>query len=727
MQRKFYSSQRILGVVGLSVISVVNAQQQQPVSAEPVSAPAPGVVISRVEVTGTADAYDARRDDTAAKIVVNNAELVKYGDASVVEALKRVPGVTVTSTGRGSDIRMRGLGGGYTQILVNGERAPVGFSIDSLSPGQVERIEVIRSATAEFSTESIAGTINIVLKKVVKQAQRQVQFGYGGDATERTPRIGVLLSDRDGDFSYSLSGNARSTGFDRNGLILETGEDLAGRSNQFRTTNSHETGRFEIANIIPRLNWKMSNGDTLSSESVFTYTRYRFNAEQVTTTLLGSAPLFPAIDWNIRTHNAFLKSDLVWKTRLSPASMLEVKVGAQGSRADNDSRREGNASMPLNNRIDVKATDKGLSSSGKLSHKIGEAHQLIAGWEASHNERDETNDEFDLAAGAGVPILASTGLKGKITRSAAFVQDEWTVTPNWSVYLGVRGERIDTDITAGRRVQSTSNVWSPIAQTLIKFPNLPNDQLRLALTRTFKAPDVGNLLPRRRKYEINSATNPDIEGNPDLQPELARGVDATYEHYFTKNALFSVGLSSRKFDNYTLTEVSYGADGRWVGRPINAGSATIRGLELETKFPLGLVWKNAPAIEVRGSLSRNWSSVAQVAPPGNRVAQQIPLSATLAMDYTHGALTTGGSLVFLKGAWTRVTAAQSVASFNRREFDVYALWKLNPMQQLRVTVGNVLGQDTTAASQYRGIDGSTTRTTIASGQVSVRALFEHKF
>lgn len=726
MQFRSYDSQRILGIVGLSVVSVVNAQQQ-PVSGRPGSARTPSVVIPQVVVTGTADAYDPRRDDTAAKIVVNNAELVKYGDASVVEALKRVPGVTVTSTGRGSDIRMRGLGGGYTQILVNGERAPVGFSIDSLSPGQVERIEIIRSATAEFSTESIAGTINIVLKKVVKQVQRQVQIGYGGDATERTPRFVVLLSDRDGDFSYSLSGNARSTWFDRNGLIQETGEDSAGRSYQFRTTDSHETGRFEIANIIPRLNWKRSNGDTLSSESVFTYTRYRFNAEQVTTTLFGGAPLYPAIDWNIRSHNAFLKSDLIWKTRLNPDSLLEVKVSAQGSRADNDSSREGYASMPLQNRIDVKTTDRGLSSSGKLAHKVGAAHQLTAGWEASRNERDETNGEFDLTSGADAPTLTSTGLTGTITRSAAFVQDEWTVTPNWSVYLGVRGERIDTDISSGRRVESTAHVWSPIAQTLIKFPNLPNDQLRLALTRTFRAPDILSLLPRRRKYEINSATNPDIEGNPDLQPELARGLDVTYEHYFTKNALFSVGLSSREFDDYTLTEVRYGADGRWVERPINAGSATILGLELETKFPLGLVWKNAPAIEVRGNLSRNWSSVAQVAPPGNRVAQQIPLSATLAMDYTRGALTTGGSFVFLKGAWTRVTAAQSVATFNRRDFDIYALWKLNPMQQIRVTVGNVLGQDTTAASQYRTNEGSTTRTTIAAGQVSVRAIFEHKF
>ncbi|MFA9347892.1 TonB-dependent receptor plug domain-containing protein, partial [Escherichia coli] len=89
---------------------------------------------------------------------------------NVLDVLKRVPGITVNTgaNGRGGEIRMRGLGAGYTQILVNGERAPAGFSIDSLAPDSIERIEVLRAASAEFSTQSVAGTINIILKRSVK-------------------------------------------------------------------------------------------------------------------------------------------------------------------------------------------------------------------------------------------------------------------------------------------------------------------------------------------------------------------------------------------------------------------------------------------------------------------------------------------------------------------------------------------------------------------------------
>jgi outer membrane receptor protein involved in Fe transport len=91
---------------------------------------------------------------------------------------------------------MRGLGGGYTQVLINGERAPAGFAIDSLAPDVIERIEVLRAASAEFSTQSIAGTINIVLKKAVKAAQRELKLGYGKGNALKSPTANLQLSDK---------------------------------------------------------------------------------------------------------------------------------------------------------------------------------------------------------------------------------------------------------------------------------------------------------------------------------------------------------------------------------------------------------------------------------------------------------------------------------------------------------------------------------------------------
>ena len=41
---------------------------------------------------------------------------------------------------------------------------PPGFSLDSLTPEQIERIEILRAPTAETGARAIAGTINIVTR-----------------------------------------------------------------------------------------------------------------------------------------------------------------------------------------------------------------------------------------------------------------------------------------------------------------------------------------------------------------------------------------------------------------------------------------------------------------------------------------------------------------------------------------------------------------------------------
>src|SRR5258707_1048768 len=85
---------------------------------------------------------DERKQSTAAKIVVNRDEILKYGDTTILDSMKRLPGVTVVPGTRGGagEIRMRGLGSGYTQILVNGEPMPPGFAIESLPPDLINRI-----------------------------------------------------------------------------------------------------------------------------------------------------------------------------------------------------------------------------------------------------------------------------------------------------------------------------------------------------------------------------------------------------------------------------------------------------------------------------------------------------------------------------------------------------------------------------------------------------------
>lgn len=676
-----------------------------------------------IQVVGAA--YNARRDDTASKVVVNHEELVKYGDASVAEALKRVPGVTVVSTGRGSDIRMRGLGGGYTQILLNGERAPSGFSLDSLPPEQVERIEVLRSASAEFSTESIAGTINIVLKKSVKKAQRSYSLSASVDPSDKTARTSLQLSDRDRQFSYSISGTVRRTHNVVQAPTTDEGTDMAGNPNLHTRTDSRETRDFDFVNLVPRLSWTLDRGDTVSIESFVNLSRFKFRVAAATGTELGTPPASPLLNLHHDVSNSLAKSDLVWTHTLDNDARLEMKFGLQRAAIDADTHRQGkpNATAPLtlDSFIAVDTRDHGLSSSGKYALALSPTQAFTAGWEASALAR--------AVRGAQRNPNSNESFDGDVNRLALFGQDEWKATPQWSIYAGVRWEGIHTAI-AGSGFQATpirAQVLSPIGQTLYRFASSPGDQLRFALTRTFKAPDMSDLIPRRLIFWNNSATLPDTQGNPALRPELAVGADASYEHFWDKTAMFSIGVSTRRIEDHISRFTQLDSNGSWVSMPRNDGKARTRSLELETKFPLRSLLAGAPAIDVRLSHHRNWSEVDAVAGPNNRLSDQTPKSATLALDYAIDDWTMGGSYVFTGGGWSQQTAVQSSYSPTRRIVDLYAAWKIDPRVQLRLFVGNVLHQQSVSINVYRDANGEVRRTGFNDSFANARALLEVKF
>ena len=90
-------------------------------AAESTPAPAPTPTppeVQSVEIQGSR--FDARREDTASKTVIGREEILRFGDPNLNDVLKRLPGITIVNGG----IRLRGLGNGFTQILLNGEPAP---------------------------------------------------------------------------------------------------------------------------------------------------------------------------------------------------------------------------------------------------------------------------------------------------------------------------------------------------------------------------------------------------------------------------------------------------------------------------------------------------------------------------------------------------------------------------------------------------------------------------
>ena len=731
-----------LALCSAAVLFACNASAQeahQDASVQPADTTPVAEQVQQVEVKGSA--YDPRRDDTASKMVVGSEEILKYGDTTVTDVLKRLPGITVTgAAGRqGGEIRMRGLGSGYTQILLNGERTPAGFSLDTVSPDMIERIEILHAASAEFSTQSIAGTINVVLKKAVKKAQRELKLGMGGGRDARSGNGSLQLSDKDGLFSWSLSASVFRYDYDfggtRDSPALDLGYLPDGQQNLLRRIAGDGGGRVEGINLAPRLSWNYPAGDSLTAQFFLNASRGNNRSNYHTDTVLGERPDYDTNDSHGGNRQVFGRTDLSWVRKLDGGAKLELGVRGMANSSVNDSDTLGlidGAGLALDRRVRLEATYDTISSSGKFSSPWMPGHALSIGWDGTLSRRKEARRQREAGLPGAAPARYSDEhYHSDVRLLALYAQDEWDITPRWSMYAGLRWEGGDTR-SAGDSfdaVRQRNSVWSPLLQTLWKLPDTKGDQLRLALTRTYKSPSTSNLIPRRSISTNNSQAEPDRQGNPRLKPELALGIDASYDHYWAEGALLGARVSARRIDGYTRQGLLL-IDERWVSTPVNDGRADTHTAELEAKFPLrALLDATAPAVDLRASLSRNWSQVAHVPGPDNRLDQQTPFSGNLGIDYKTpgGMLTTGGSLIWTGGGPVRITRQQFAYTSMRRDLDLYALWKFNPKNQLRLALSNLLAQDFESNAIYRDASGSIVRAGISATRPQARATMEMKF
>ncbi|WLI88496.1 TonB-dependent receptor [Massilia sp. R2A-15] len=703
-----------------------------------IKAPAdkPAAPIQKVEIKGAAASYDARRNDTATKIVVSQEDILRNGDTTIGEVLKRLPGVTVGGVqGRGGDIRMRGLGSGYTSILLNGEPAPAGFSLDSLSPDMIERIEIMRAATAEYSTQAIAGAINIVLKRAIVTAQREIKAGFQEEHGHYGTNINYQLADKKGPLSYAIGGAVTYAKFERPSEVVTERYDPAGPLNTLRRADERSSGHFEAFNVSPRVNWTLGPGDVITSQSFININRFTGDNSEHVNTLVGSAPPYSATRVLIKSDSELVRSDLSWTRKLAEGAKLDAKAGVnynhRDTRAPSFNYNEKDELL-IERLITSGVVDKGFTASGKYSTPIFEGHALAAGWDGAYNKRNEDRIQRESSTKVKADNLDQV-FEANVRRLALFAQDEWTVTPRWSVYFGLRWEGIETRSEGDgyAAIDNKSSVWSPLFQTLWKIPGSKSDQLRLGLTRTYKAPAVNNLIPRRFASNNNSEISPDFQGNPALRPELAWGLDLAYEHYLEGGGLLTASTYVRRIEDAIHNKTDpVPVNGKYISMPVNDGIANTHGIELEAKLPVRSMWKTAPNIDFRANVSRNWSRLESVAGPNNRIDSQTPFSGTVGADWKLDKLplTLGSSYSFQNGGPVRIAKYQYAYSVPKRSLDMYGLWKFNPKNQLRVSVANALHQQNVQQSIFDDSEqGRRSETTITPTYVVVRALMEMKF
>jgi outer membrane receptor protein involved in Fe transport len=665
--------------------------------------------IARVEVKA-AGALQQRREDTAGRLVVSRDEILRYGDATVADTLRRQPGVTVN----GGQVQLRGLGGGRTQFLLNGQPAPPGFSPDSLAPELIERIEILRSASADSSTEGIAGSINIVLRRSVGRARTLATVAGARSGAGWSPEAALDLSRPGEELSGTLSAQAsRARGATGNRIFERTPT-----ADRFTQEDFHPAS--ERLALAPRLNWKSDGGEKLAWQGLLEHDIRRNRSQAQETTLRGDASDFPRNGFGVEYRTVIARSDIDGSHRLGDDARLEWKAGLAHSQRKGDYLFTGSSvdGDPLWRRhVLSSAKDDGASSSGKLRFGGGGGHALAAGWDASLSQRGEWRRQEDADAAGGV---LDQRYVARVRRLAMFTQDEWSVSPALDAYLGLRWEGLLTR-TDGRdlpAVSSSSGVWSPVAHVLWRIPG-SSDQLRLALARSYKAPETRDLVPRR--YTVNngnSPANPDFQGNPGLRPELAWGLDGAYEHYFSKESMFSAAVYRRRIAN-VIQPVLFEDKGKWVATPSNVGDATVSGIELDGRLALG-----AGSLAHLG-FTRNWSHVDSVPGPGNRLDEQVPLTVNAGMEFRLGATVAAGfNWNLKKGGVTRLSALRWSERGAETRLDLHASWQLRPGLGWRASASNALRPDTQSRQRFEDGSHDTLRQLNASGERTVRLALE---
>jgi outer membrane receptor for ferrienterochelin and colicin len=702
-------------------------------AAEPVPAQ------QRIEVKGSVEVVDDARDAVAARLIVSRQEIERMGDTSVTEVLRRVPGITVSGAqGRAGEVRMRGLGSGYTQILINGELVAPGFTLDSLSPAQIERIEVARVATVDQGAQAIAGTINFVLKQAPRKAQRELKASTASEAGRPSVAVDGLYGDRAGTLSYALGLGLSARRDAPSERVRKLGTDAAGVPDLDRSGFRTSAGSEKSASLTPKLTWQPSVRDKLLFDALLRRTILHDTLRDERTVALGDDPLYFSDTLARRFKITLAQTRLNWTHRLDNEATLELRVASSDLRRDSDNRllgRDAATVLVMDELIDTDVTEHAYTVAGKLRLPYAKGHAVALGWDGERSRRGEDRLQRQTSPTGRPTLDLDETFVARVTRVALYAQDEWDLSDALSVYAGVRWAGLRT-LTDGTRngvadfatVASRSGVTSPVLQALWKLNEARGEQLRLALSRSYRAPRARDLLPRRIASLDNQPTSPDIEGNPGLRPELAWGLDLAYERFLARDAgLFSVSLGARRIDDVIVDRLfREGAGGPWVTTKANGGRAEVYALDIESRLRARALWADAPDLQLRANVSRNWSRVAAVPGPNNRLDSQIPFSANLGLDWRLAVapVTLGANFGFQGGVDARSTPTESTTSSARRTLDLYALWRQGTVLQWRLAIANALHQNQRSVDTHTDADGGFTQVSDTPTHTTIRLTME---
>ena len=193
--------------------------------------------LGQVVVTATRQPISADRA-LASVDVIEREQIERAGQSSLIDVLRTVPGLRVTSNGgpgSNASVFIRGAESRHTLLLIDGVRVGSASSgqatLEAIPLGVIERIEILRGpASALYGSDAIGGVIQVFTRKGAEGFRPELFVGYG---SKDTHKASASFSGGVERLRYSLSlGEDRTRGFDaRRGTTYD--QDRDGFRNQY--------------------------------------------------------------------------------------------------------------------------------------------------------------------------------------------------------------------------------------------------------------------------------------------------------------------------------------------------------------------------------------------------------------------------------------------------------------------------------------------------------------
>ncbi len=418
------------------------------------------ILADKVVITGTR----TFKRQTASPVIVNiisDETLEGVQACNLSEGLRFQPGLRVETdcqTCNYTQLRMNGLAGGYSQILINGRPifSPLTglYGMEQIPANMIERIEVVRGGgSVLYGSGAIGGTVNVITK-IPRKNSFDVGYTYQniqGDAGDHIIAGNATVVNEAGNAGVTLFVNNRDrSAYDHNG---DNFSELPTLKN-----NSFGASLF----FKPTKNQKLE----LSLSSL---NEYRYGGELV------DEPAHLALQSEERTHDVLMGSvDYQLNFNQDNSSLIAYLAGQRTDRAhytgifpDEAEAVQLHLEDPPYGISENTTLQAGLQFNHRLRNFFGGSNVITLGSEYV------TDDILDVIDAYNYRIDQQTENFG------AFLQSDWEITPAVNLLAGLRMDKHNL---------VDQPIFSPRVSLLYKLQ--PSTQFRLTYGTGFRAPQA---------------------------------------------------------------------------------------------------------------------------------------------------------------------------------------------------------------------------------------------